>query len=113
MELYYNPECFGLEQIVEIEWLDDSYAFDLTVVWQDEKGKFWIASDNGCSCPFPFQDSEFPKGFIGPLTVPAACKELQQEQARRNESWYSDAEKEDFVVHVTHAIELIRKAGKK
>lgn len=53
---YYNPEKFGLTTIGEVQWDDDCYGFDLTVVWKHEDGSFYWASDSGCSCPSPFED---------------------------------------------------------
>lgn len=58
MNIYYNPEKFGLTMIGEIDWSDGSYQFDLTVVWKrDSDGKFVYAEDSGCSCPSPFGDT--------------------------------------------------------
>lgn len=54
---YYNPEVFGLRVIAEIEWYEPCYSFDTTVVWKhDASGKYYFASDSGCSCPSPFED---------------------------------------------------------
>jgi len=56
MNIYYDPEKFGLTPIGEIDWLDGSYEFDLTVVWKREfDGRFVYAEDSGCSCPSPFE----------------------------------------------------------
>lgn len=56
MTIYYSPDQLDLTQIAEIEWRDEPYEFDLTVLWQHEDGRFFIASDSGCSCPSPFED---------------------------------------------------------
>lgn len=54
--IYYNPEQFGLEVVGEVEWSDENYQFDTTVVWRDkETGVIYYASDSGCSCPTPFE----------------------------------------------------------
>ena len=55
MNIYYDPEKFGLTIIAEI---DDgtSYDFDQTVVFQDKAGVLYSASDSGCSCPTPFDN---------------------------------------------------------
>lgn len=53
--VYYDPQKFGLSTVGEIEWAEPDYSFDLTVVWQrDSDGHVFYASDNGCSCPTPF-----------------------------------------------------------
>lgn len=53
---YYTPEAFGLTIVGEVEWSEPCYSFDTTVVWKDEEGNFYWASDSGCSCPSPFED---------------------------------------------------------
>ena len=56
MNVYYDPEKFGLKIIGEIEWSDGCWQFDTTVVWQREAdGVFLYAEDSGCSCPMPFE----------------------------------------------------------
>ena len=63
---YYNPEDFGLTIVDEIEWRDEPYEFDMTVVWKDKSGKYWIASDSGCSCPSPFETYDTLESLDGP-----------------------------------------------
>jgi hypothetical protein len=53
--LYYSPEKFGLQIVADIEWDDESYEFNQTVIWKDAEGQLYIASDSGCSCPLPFE----------------------------------------------------------
>lgn len=54
---YSKPEAYGLEIIGSIEWDDEPYEFDMTVVWRDkETGILYYANDSGCSCPSPFED---------------------------------------------------------
>jgi len=57
-DLYYQPEAFGLQTIGEVEWNDESYSFNFTVVWQSKEDPkvFYWAQDSGCSCPAPFED---------------------------------------------------------
>ena len=58
MNLYYDPEKFGLTTIGEIDFSDGNYCFDYTVVWKRESdGRFVYADDAGCSCPSPFEDT--------------------------------------------------------
>lgn len=54
--IYSSPEQFGLTVLGEIEWRDESYEFDLTVVWKNAAGQLYYADDSGCSCPMPFED---------------------------------------------------------
>jgi hypothetical protein len=57
VNIYYDPEKFGLTTVGEIDWSDGCYQFDLTVVWKrDFDGRFVYAEDSGCSCPSPFED---------------------------------------------------------
>ena len=56
MTVYYSPADLGLTQIAEIEWRDEPYEFDLTVLWKHADGRYFIGSDSGCSCPSPFED---------------------------------------------------------
>lgn len=57
MDIYYSPGKYGFETVGEIEWSDESYQFDLTVVWRRvADGQLFYADDQGCSCPSPFED---------------------------------------------------------
>lgn len=56
MNVYYGPEEFDLKTVGEISWDDEPYQFELTVVWKDNEGNLYWASDSGCSCPSPFED---------------------------------------------------------
>jgi hypothetical protein len=55
-DLYYQPEKFGLTQVGEVNWSDEAYQFDKTVVWKHEDGRFFLGEDSGCSCPSPFEN---------------------------------------------------------
>lgn len=58
MNIYYSPEKFGLEIVGTINWVNEPYTFNLTVVWRrPADGQLFYASDAGCSCPSPFEDS--------------------------------------------------------
>lgn len=47
------------EEIGEVEWSDEAYQFDLTRVYrQISTGDLFYATDSGCSCPSPFEDTE-------------------------------------------------------
>lgn len=67
-DVYYSPGKYNLETVGEIEWEDEPYQFDLTVVWRrKDDGQLLYASDSGCSCPTPFEDHG-----IGDLTEATA-----------------------------------------
>ena len=55
--VYYNPEALGLEMVGDVEWVGASYEFDMTGVWKEKRGVYWIGDDSGCSCPCPFEDT--------------------------------------------------------
>ena len=55
-DVYNSPEKFGLTEVGQIDWAEQDYSFDMTVVWKDENGKLYWADDSGCSCPSPFED---------------------------------------------------------
>lgn len=56
-DVYSKPEDHGLEVIGAVDWDQDSYGFDFTVIWRDkETGVLYYADDSGCSCPSPFED---------------------------------------------------------
>jgi hypothetical protein len=53
--IYSSPQEFGLREVAQMEWTEPSYSFDTTVVWRDQDGRYYVASDSGCSCPGPFE----------------------------------------------------------
>ena len=57
---YYDPEHYGLS-IVGVVEEELSYEFDMFVIWTDGETYYW-ASDSGCSCPIPFEDTELIAG---------------------------------------------------
>lgn len=55
-DVYYSPEKFGLETVAELDLAQESYSFDLLVVWkQTATGRLLFGTDSGCSCPAPFE----------------------------------------------------------
>ena len=55
-DVYYHPEKFGLETVAELDLTQESYSFDLLVVWRRlVDGQLLFARDAGCSCPAPFE----------------------------------------------------------
>lgn len=56
MNIYYDPEKFGLKVVGELEYSSGSYEFDTRVVWmQKDTNKLLTLRDSGCSCPTPFE----------------------------------------------------------
>lgn len=54
---YYDPADCGLDLVDTLEMPDLSYAFDYFCLWRDkDTGRYYYASDSGCSCPSPFED---------------------------------------------------------
>lgn len=53
---YHQPEKFGLTPVVEIDYSDGSYCFDIRMIWLHESGVLYTARDSGCSCPSPFEE---------------------------------------------------------
>lgn len=55
-DVYSNPRAHQLTPVAEIDRSSGAYEFHLVVVWRHDDGRFFIASDSGCSCPSPFED---------------------------------------------------------
>ena len=56
VNIYDNPEKFGLEIFVEHDDPNADYSFNKFVIWEHEDGRLFYAQDSGCSCPSPFED---------------------------------------------------------
>lgn len=59
MNIYNNPEKFGLEIMASMN--DDSHSsqFDMFILWRSvETGELFYGGDAGCSCPVPFEGME-------------------------------------------------------
>lgn len=54
-DVYYAPEKFGLTPVAEIELDNESYQFNIRMVWRHTDGTLYTARDSGCSCPSPFE----------------------------------------------------------
>jgi len=61
MNVYYNPEKFGLTPVFTMDFSDGCYQFDYLVVWKNADGDLFYAEDSGCSCPSPFEDMGMPE----------------------------------------------------
>ncbi|WP_193104659.1 hypothetical protein [Brachybacterium sp. FME24] len=45
------------ETIASVEWRYESWEYDQTEVYRRKDGALFRASDSGCSCPIPFEDT--------------------------------------------------------
>jgi hypothetical protein len=86
MNIYYNPEGYGLEVVGVIERSDGDYQFDMVAVWRESRGRYWIGQDSGCSCPSPFEDIYDINQLDGPHNKAGLRKRL--DYIRENESDY-------------------------
>ena len=51
-----EPEGCGLDIVDSLSEEGLCYEFNDFILWRDlESGKFYCASDSGCSCPMPFE----------------------------------------------------------
>jgi hypothetical protein len=70
--IYYQPEAFEAEVIGSVEWTDESYSFDTTLILRGNDGKLYWGDDSGCSCPSPFENfyvlSDFETGTFMELS---------------------------------------------
>lgn len=89
MNIYYDPEKFGLATVGEVEWSDGCYQFDLTVVWRDvATGALFFADDSGCSCPSPYQDTG--RDDLKPITRTQVLIDHLAARAKDREFYESD-----------------------
>jgi hypothetical protein len=83
---YYDPKAFGLELVGSIDWDLESYQFNMTVVWKESRGKYYLADDSGCSCPSPFEGTA-KEDLDGPMdkrSLEAALRYRAKTQAKED-----------------------------
>lgn len=73
--VYYSPEKYGLTVIATVELDEPNYSFYQLAVWKGPEG-YYIATDQGCSCPSPFEDYNGVDDLTGPLTAADARCEM-------------------------------------
>lgn len=66
-----KPERVSLDSLTYVggfDWDHEDWQFNLTSVWKEARGRYFVASDSGCSCPSPFEDINYTddKGVFGP-----------------------------------------------
>lgn len=106
MNVYTDPEDFGLAVLGEIDWSDGCYQFDLTVVFHDLAGIYWYAEDSGCSCPSPFDSV----GLTG-ITRITSLAQIQQHLERRAAESAESYQGPDRSTAVADLIERLHREG--
>lgn len=90
MEGYGYGEFEGLKQIAELELSNSAWEFDLLGVWLDNKGRYYLGTDAGCSCPIPW-DNYSREALTGPLTAEQAREEatslIESSRPQEADSW--------------------------
>ena len=82
MNVYSQPEKFGLTILHVLDDPEACYSFQLFVVWTDADGKLFYAEDSGCSCPEPFEDAGLADlTEITPAAYDTFCRELDTHPA--------------------------------
>jgi len=109
VDVYYSPEAQGLRIVAELEDPDACYSFDKIVVWENQAGEFFWASDSGCSCPSPFESiaCEADMTRLTPQSMPqfidAVGKHCDDSYARSNSPEHATT-KQEFLRKVREAM---------
>lgn len=66
-----KPERVSLDSLSYVgsfDWDQEQWQFNVTQVWKETRGRYYVASDSGCSCPMPFDGMDYTdsKGVYGP-----------------------------------------------
>src|SRR2546422_760467 len=93
MSIYYDPERYGLTVLGMVEE-DLSYEFDMFVVWADREGNLFYATDQGCSCPSPFEDYH-SVADLTPISGPDGFRSFQEalDSWNSSDTWIEDGTK--------------------
>ena len=80
----------AFEWLGEMQWGESSYDFDLTAVFKSkETGELYLAHDSGCSCPSPFENTDFED--LTPITSLKDFDDaVQPRMNAENYGWYSE-----------------------
>ena len=112
-DVYNQPEKFGLTQVAMIDWDDEPYQFDMTVVWLHRKtNRLYMASDSGCSCPSPFEDYKTMES----LEALESISQIEAMVKEHREAAYSPTPSEKcdaFLAEVKEAMGLMKRRGRK
>lgn len=104
MNVYYDPEKFGLKIVGTLDFSSGSYEFDYTVVWTDGKNLYYH-DDAGCSCPSPFDGVG-----LNDLTK-TNLRDLQTHLRARREAAYNDYVSNQDIVDLVNAARKAKDKG--
>lgn len=72
---YGYGEFEGLRWVGSLELDNEPWQFYEVGVWEDENGGLYLATDSGCSCPIPWENTT-RDSLTGPLTEEQAFEEI-------------------------------------
>lgn len=88
-----KPERVLLDSLTYVggfDWDHERYEFNMTQVWKEKRGRYYVASDRGCSCPSPFENIVYTDDAYGPYNKTELKayfeRELKNERGRRSEA---------------------------
>ncbi|QGH76328.1 hypothetical protein SEA_DAUBENSKI_261 [Streptomyces phage Daubenski] len=80
----------NLEYVGSFDWDQEQWQFNITQVWKEARGRYFVASDSGCSCPQPFEDINYTDECAGPYNKTELRayfeRALKAERGRRPQS---------------------------
>lgn len=80
-----------IEFIDSIEWGGEMWQYNTTQVWKEARGRYYAASDSGCSCPQPFDGIDCADQTHGPYNK-AELKSFLERKLKEEGGGYSEAE---------------------
>lgn len=90
-----EPKRVSLDSLTYVDsfdWDHESWQFNITMVWKETRGRYYVASDSGCSCPSPFEKINYTddKGVYGPYNKTELRayfeRQLKAERGMRSEA---------------------------
>lgn len=93
MDIYYNPEAFGLEIVGEINFVD-GWEYDTFCVWREKStGRLGYGQDAGCSCNTAFDYCGVEQiNWATPIEIIAAIQKAIEE------SYFDDRDSEQIAM---------------
>ena len=73
---YYKPALYKCRTVGKVDIACEMWTFDIIAVLQHEDGGYYIGTDNGCSCPTPFEYYDSLDDFTGPLAAGVCAEEV-------------------------------------
>lgn len=103
-----NPVDEHLTKIGEVELAEPNYSFDLLAFWVRKRdGQLLYATDSGCSCPMPFEDTKVRD--LRETTLDTVTDVARREA--HDPSGYGAVPQADVVQKVRDLIPDMREAG--